>query len=185
MSAGLDVAAGVAGVASLGINAIDVALKIRDVCKAVKNAPAEIRGLLQEAELFHAIILEYSRRITTVAPSALHETAIRNCERNFDLLYSSLQKLNAGLACKRNFWNSLKTMRKRETLEGLATKVERAKSSLVLVGLLHCMQYASSASLFWRSNANSIASHSRRRLVSKSETCGPYVQSSRAILRRA
>ena len=145
MSAGLDVAAGLAGLASLGIHVVDVAWKIRGICTAIKDAPHEIEDLLQEAELFEAIIAEYSLRTPTSAASVLQEAAIRRCKRNFDLLYSDLRELGDGLTGKRRIWTSMKAVRKRERLQRLAAKVERSKTSLLHVGLLYYLQYAPSS----------------------------------------
>ena len=90
MSTRLDIAAGVAGLASLGMHVVDVALTIRSVCIAIKDAPQEIEDVLQEAELFDAIIAEYSSRNPTSTSSPLQEVAIQRCKKAFGLLYSDL-----------------------------------------------------------------------------------------------
>lgn len=137
----LGIVAGGAGLASLAIQILDDVQKIRELYTAIRNAPTEFQSLLDEIQLFCMVISLYARDSEQL--KSKHEIAVaqnqvvRHCQGLHDELRPILAQLTNSLVSRKRAisWISVKSIFQRRKIDQMMTKLERAKSTLMLARL--------------------------------------------------
>jgi hypothetical protein len=129
-------ASGVIAIASIAIQLAETIKELVEFGKAVQDAPADIRALLQDLEVLRSALLQIHRTSSSIGIDAVTETVLKECEKKiYNLkteLEPSISKLKSNkLACRK--WSALKITLKKGKIESLQKAIEYAKSTLILV----------------------------------------------------
>jgi hypothetical protein len=129
-------ASGVIAIASIAIQLAETIKELVEFGKAVQDAPADIRALLQDLEVLRSALLQIHRTSSSIGIDAVTETVLKECEKKIYSLKTELEpsisKLKSNkLACRK--WSALKITLKKGKIESLQKAIEYAKSTLILV----------------------------------------------------
>jgi hypothetical protein len=132
----LGAASGVIAIASIAIQLAETIQELVEFGKAVQDAPANIRALLQDLEVLRSTLLQIHRTSSRIGIDAVAETVLKECERKIYNLKMVLQPAISNLksnklACRK--WSALKITLKKDKIESLQKAIEYAKSTLILI----------------------------------------------------
>ncbi|KIW15761.1 hypothetical protein PV08_05811 [Exophiala spinifera] len=124
-----------AGVASLGIELLQIAYGLKDFSSSIKDAPAEIACLIDELLLLTNILKGiWDRRppeTSGTVPEATWEACHQHCESAVGILASVATELEASLK-KHKILGSLRVVLSQQKVSKYKERLERAKSILLL-----------------------------------------------------
>lgn len=133
MAEALGIAASGIGIASLAIQVGDCILKLKRFCDAVKNAPEEIKHLIEEIETL-SLDLSESEGIEHpglyVRPDS-KSRCFKFCQKATSILSGVVKDLEADIKNRRRV-GSVKAVLKKHTIEKLRERLMAAQSMLML-----------------------------------------------------
>ena len=132
------VASGIS-IGTLAVQIVGCVQKILDLWSTVKDAPENIRSLLEEIELLGNILSEIDSEKTwqtqTPSPRPAVVKTIEYCQEAADCISHVTKVLSEGLSStsgRRRYWIAIKTVMKEKNLMRCLSRLERAKSLLNL-----------------------------------------------------
>ena len=142
----LGVVAGGAGLASLAVQLIDCIHKLHDLHADIRNAPEELREILDEVDLLGDVLTDYlgvsgAGTRTCLVPTLVQKQALGRCFKVLEILRNIAHELETTMQKSRTKrwinWAKVASAFKRKRLARLQTALERAKSTLMLAILTH------------------------------------------------
>lgn len=124
------------GIASLGLQIGESILKLKDFWGRVKDAPEDVRYLLDEMETLKLLlsdlsILESEIVVAPSAPSSSLSSCFVFCQRGADLLQTLLQDLNKQIV-ERKIMGGVKAVLKKGTIDKLRDRLRSAQGMLMI-----------------------------------------------------
>jgi hypothetical protein len=137
----LGVVAGGAGLASLAVQLVECIHKLHDLHANIRDAPMEIRGILDEVDLLGDVLTSYlgvsgEATRTFLVPTAVQKQALGRCSKVLGILRNISHELETTMQTSRTRrwinWAKVEAAFKRKQLARLQTALDRAKSTLTL-----------------------------------------------------
>ncbi|KAK5556558.1 hypothetical protein LTR46_005750 [Exophiala xenobiotica] len=149
----LGVVAGGAGLASLAVQLLECIHKLHDLHANIRDAPVEIREILEEVDLLGDVLTSYlgvsgGATRTCLVPTVVQKQALGRCSKVLDILRNIAQELETTMQRSRTRrwinWAKVEAAFKRKQLARIQTALDRAKSTLTLAILIdrsshHCV----------------------------------------------
>jgi len=133
MAEALGIAASGVGIASLAIQLGNSILKLKSFCDAVKNAPEEIRHLIEEIETLSLVLSESESSEQPglqVRPDSTSR-CLQFCQKATSILRSVVKDVEAEIE-RRGRFGRVKAVLKRDAIEKLRGRLMTAQSMLLL-----------------------------------------------------
>lgn len=140
---GLELAAGILGVAQFTSEAITLSIKLKQLWAEVKGAPAEVGELLDEIEITSGLLEEHRQLVAGSGAGGRGcqarvlvqtQNALRNLGEAVEILHDELQASRKKSA--RRLLSSAKVVVRKPVLEQLRAKLARSLQLLQLVILI-------------------------------------------------
>ncbi|OAL38019.1 hypothetical protein AYO20_02852 [Fonsecaea nubica] len=137
----LGVVAGGAGLASLALQLFEVSQKLHELRANIRDAPVEMREILDEADLLRTILAEYlhlsgAADKTCLMPTLVQKQALDQCLKVLEILRHMAQELESTMRTSSSrrvmTWAKVEAAFNRKRFVKLQSTLERAKSTLVL-----------------------------------------------------
>ncbi|KIW79526.1 hypothetical protein Z517_06138 [Fonsecaea pedrosoi CBS 271.37] len=137
----LGVVAGGAGLASLALQLFEVSQKLHELRANIRDAPVEMREILDEADLLRTILAEYlhlsgAADKTRLMPTLVQKQAVDQCLKVLEILRHMAQELESTMRTSSSrrvmTWAKVEAAFNRKRFVKLQSTLERAKSTLVL-----------------------------------------------------
>ncbi|KAK5242386.1 hypothetical protein LTR96_007223 [Exophiala xenobiotica] len=137
----LGVVAGGAGLASLAVQLLECLHKLHDLHANIRDAPVEIREILDEVDLLGHVLTGYlgasgGATGTCLVPTVVQKKALDQCSKVLESLRNIAHELETTMQTSRTKrwvnWAKVEAASKRKQLQRLQTALERAKSTLNL-----------------------------------------------------
>jgi hypothetical protein len=149
----LGVVTGAAGLASLAVQLLECIHKLHDLHANIRDAPAEIREILEEVDLLGDVVTSYlgvsgGATRTCLVPPVVQKQALGRCSKVLEILRNIAQELETTMQTSRTRrwinWAKVEAAFKRKQLARIQTALDRAKSTLTLAILIdrsshHCV----------------------------------------------
>lgn len=127
-------------IGALVVQISETVQKLNTFYASVQNAPKDIKDTLDELEIFSQILLDLKDdfeercKINAKGGMVVVERCLRSCEAAAEELTAILMQLDHGLFVggARRHWASIKRVLKKETINEMHSRLERAKSMLNL-----------------------------------------------------
>ncbi|ATZ57632.1 hypothetical protein BCIN_15g01880 [Botrytis cinerea B05.10] len=131
MAEAFGVAASAVGIISLALQLGDGILKLKSFWGAVKDAPEEILYILDELDITHVLLTEIEDSLgsQTISPAAAR--SLRLCQKGVDILNNAVRELEGEMG-RRKKWGGVKMVMKKELLEKMEKRLERANSLMMM-----------------------------------------------------
>lgn len=131
MAEAFGVAASAVGIISLALQLGDGILKLKSFWGAVKDAPEEILYILDELDITHVLLTEIEDSLgsQTISPAAAR--SLRLCQKGVDILNNAVRELEGEMR-RRKKWGGVKMVMKKELLEKMEKRLERANSLMMM-----------------------------------------------------
>jgi hypothetical protein len=132
-----------AGIASLGCQIFKSIYKLQQVLTAIRNAPQELKTILEEIALVTTILIHISERPHPYtigrSQSVARDQALVYCETACRQLFTVVSGIEneIGESKCRSRWYCFLTVLKAKKITDLVTRLERAKSILALAQLMY------------------------------------------------
>jgi hypothetical protein len=129
----LGIAASGIGIASLALQAGDCIVRLKKFLDAVKDAPEEIKHLIEEIEMLSLVLSEFETGEQTRLNIEHESTSrcLRFCQKTASILSALVIDIEAEIV-KRKRVGSLKAVLKRDAIEKLRERLMTAQSMLIL-----------------------------------------------------
>lgn len=117
------------GIASLALQVGDCVMRLKGFCEAVKDAPEEIKHLIEEIETINLVLSDFED-----SESPEHEATskcFRFCKKALGILDGVVKKVEAEIK-KRKRVGSIKAVLKKVEVEKLRERLMTAQSMLML-----------------------------------------------------
>jgi hypothetical protein len=137
----LGVVASGAGLASLAVQLLECIEKLHDLHANIRDAPMEIREILDEVDLLGDVLTSYlgvsgGATRTCLVPTVVQKQALGHCLKVLEILRNIAHELDTAMQTSRTRrwinWAKVGAVFKRKQLARLQTALERAKSTLTL-----------------------------------------------------
>ncbi|KIX99458.1 uncharacterized protein Z520_05034 [Fonsecaea multimorphosa CBS 102226] len=137
----LGVVASGAGLASLALQLFEVAQKLHELRADIRDAPVEVREILDEVDLLRTVLTEYlnvsgSANNSGLGPTLVQKQASGQCLKVLKVLRDIAHELETQIQASSSRrlinWAKVEAAFKRKRFVRLQTELERAKSTLVL-----------------------------------------------------
>lgn len=134
---GLAAAGGVLAVASLALQVVEIVERIQDFWDRIKNAPAEIRSVLDDLALLSMVLRLIESNVTARRiHSQVLSLALNNCLCKVQVMERLLEQFQIGSTTPRNWrrrsWVTITAVRKDEKLARYRRSLEETKTTLML-----------------------------------------------------
>ncbi|KAJ8061664.1 hypothetical protein OCU04_009465 [Sclerotinia nivalis] len=125
------VAGSAVGITSLAIQLGDGILKLKSFWDAVKDAPKEILYILDELDTTHLLLKEIEDSLGNQTRSPAAAKSLRLCQKGMNILNNTVKELDEEMR-KRKKWGGVKMVMKKELLEKMEKRLERANSLMTM-----------------------------------------------------
>lgn len=136
---GFDVAAGAAGIVSLGFQLIETSIKLNRIVKAVKDAPRTVEKLVEELKTMGMFLQHIQQDHQYCPPSgAILDQCLVIFQHSTFELRELVDKMETCLAKRPRLGGKLYVAYKDHDIKELLGDLERAKTSLGFAFKMHC-----------------------------------------------
>lgn len=132
-----------AGVGSLGCQIFKSIYKLQQVLTDIRNAPQELKTILEEIALVTTILIQISERphLYTIgrSQSVARDQAVIYCETACRQLFAVVSEIEneIGESKCRSQWHCFQTVLKAKKIKDLVNRLDGAKSILALAQLMY------------------------------------------------
>ncbi|CAD6452064.1 a16ff784-813b-4995-b4de-8d5ee30518a8 [Sclerotinia trifoliorum] len=131
MAEALGVASGAIGIVSFAVQLGDGILKLKSFWDAVKDAPEEILYILDELDTTRLLLKEIEDSLGNQTTSPAAARSLRLCQKGMDTLNNTVKELDKEMR-KRKKWGGVKVAMKKELLEKMEKRLEKANSLMTM-----------------------------------------------------
>jgi hypothetical protein len=140
----LGLAASGIGIASLALQVGDCIVRLKSFWGAVKDAPEEIRHLMEEIEMLTFVLGDQPKLADPAAPptpepaSFTSSRCLQLCKKAMEILNAVLMEVEGGIA-KRKKMGSVKAVLKRDVIEKMRERLVSAQGLLMLSNQIYLL----------------------------------------------
>jgi len=126
----LGIVAGGIGIASFTIQIVDSAIKLKELCGQIRDAPEEIQNLIEELEALSLVLVDVGNSDNEVVLSNPVKICLELCARHADALSMIVKELGHEIK-KRKLFGGLRTVLKKGLIDRLRERLIRAQVMLI------------------------------------------------------